>query len=521
MATKVNKKMSQAILLVRVSTTTQEIETQKQELIDYAVADGYSKKDLIIIAGEGASAIKLNDLYLREVQELYDTIEDNKNITAVYAWEISRIGRNEVILMQIKNFLIEHKTQLVIKHPSLRLLNNDGSVNTGVELAFSLFATMSKQEMIIKKERFARAKERNRKEQRFNGGHVKFGYRLDKEKHYEPDPVDAEHVREMYRLYTEEDWTSAAISRHFISLGVLNPQRNKQQETVRMVKILKDVSYLGQKGFPQIISQDLFDKAAAKIASHRWRHDPTHVYFAKGILRDKLDGTVLAGSINNCVYNHRYTDNNYTLNLNAVDFAIWFSACFLYNSHISTEAKVNVVEYKKLIDDNEIKIANLQGQLVENGKQIDRAMDLNIMRPEHFTTEKLNATINRIEKENKRIEKEIAELQTDNTRYRQFLDGEQKPKYINLTDELTDTYKKEVIDSVLESFTVTKVEKGKFIFHAVNKIGYIDGSYWIYQVSGSRYHLYFVDARGASIELTKEAKKMVRFERKRYDRKKK
>lgn len=516
---KVNKNMGQAILLVRISTTTQEIESQKKELIDYAIADGYEREDLIVIEGEGASAIKLNDLYLREVQELYDTVEGNPNVTAVYAWEISRIGRNEVILMQIKNFLIEHKVQLAIKNPSLRLLNNDGSVNAGVELAFSLFATMSKQEMIIKKERFARAKERNRKEQKFNGGHVKFGYRLDVEKHYEPDPEESEYVREMYRLYTEDDWTSAAISRHFISLGVLNPQKNKQQETVRMVKILKDTSYLGENGFPKIISQKLFDAAAAKIASHRKRHNPNHVYFGKGILRDKIDGTVLAGSIPNCVYNHRYTDNNYTLNLNAVDFAIWFSANFMYNSMLSRDAKVNQKEYAQLIQQNETKITNLQAQVEENHKQIDRAIEMNIARPKYFTIEKMDATIKRIEKENKRLETEIADLQTDNTRYRQFLDNGGKPKYVNLTDELTDTFKKEVIDTVLEAFYVVKVSKGVFEFHAVNKIGYLDNSYWIYTVAGNRYHLYLVDARGVKLEMTNEVKKRPRFERKRYDRK--
>lgn len=512
--------MGQAILLVRVSTTTQEIETQKQELIEYAIADGYAREDLIIIEGEGASAIKLNDLYLREVQELYDTVESNPNVTAVYAWEISRIGRNEVILMQIKNFLIEHKVQLAIKTPPLRLFNSVGDVDLGVDLAFSLMATMSKQEMIIKKERFARARERNRKEQRFNGGHVKFGYRLDKEKRYEPDPVDSEYVREMYRMYTEDDMTSAAISRHFISLGVLNPQRNRQQETVRMVKILKDTSYIGQNGFPQIVSQELFDAAAAKIASHRWRRDPTHVYFGKGILRDKIDGTVLAGSIPNCVYNHRYTDNDYTLNLNAVDFAIWFSSCFMYNSMLHRDAKTNKQEYGRLIQENETKISNLQAQVEENGKQIDRAIEMNIARPKYFTIEKMDATIKRIEKENKRIETEIADLQTDNTRYRQFLNDGGKPKYVNLNDELTDTFKKEVIDTVLEAFYVLKTAKGKYEFHAVNKIGYMDNSYWVYEVSGNRFHLYFVDARGVRLDMSDEVRKHPRFVRKRYDRKK-
>ena len=43
------------ILLVRISTTRQEIETQRKELEELAVSDGHDKQDLKIIEGVGAS----------------------------------------------------------------------------------------------------------------------------------------------------------------------------------------------------------------------------------------------------------------------------------------------------------------------------------------------------------------------------------------------------------------------------------------------------------------------------------
>ena len=70
--------MAKGIILTRTSTTRQEIESQKQELIDYAIADGYKKNDLIIIEGVGASATKLNDVYLAEIEKLYNTIKNDK-----------------------------------------------------------------------------------------------------------------------------------------------------------------------------------------------------------------------------------------------------------------------------------------------------------------------------------------------------------------------------------------------------------------------------------------------------------
>ena len=184
-----------AIVLLRVSTDRQEIETQRKDLKKLARQDGYSESDLIFIEGIGASAIKLNAEYLREINELYNTIENDKSINAVYAWEISRIGRNESKLFEIKNFLIQHKIQLVIFKPSLRLLNADGSVNSGIELAFTLFATMSKQEMEVRMERFARGKARNKLEGKYNGGRIKLGYRLTKDKYFEINPDTVELVR--------------------------------------------------------------------------------------------------------------------------------------------------------------------------------------------------------------------------------------------------------------------------------------------------------------------------------------
>jgi len=48
-----------AILLVRVSSDSQEFEEQKHSLIQYSNQFGYKEKDLIIIENE-ESAIKLN-----------------------------------------------------------------------------------------------------------------------------------------------------------------------------------------------------------------------------------------------------------------------------------------------------------------------------------------------------------------------------------------------------------------------------------------------------------------------------
>lgn len=66
-----------------------------------AHADGYADSDIEIIGKCGASAIKLDDAYMENLNELYGRIESG-DVAVVYAWAIDRIGRDEVVLMQLK-----------------------------------------------------------------------------------------------------------------------------------------------------------------------------------------------------------------------------------------------------------------------------------------------------------------------------------------------------------------------------------------------------------------------------------
>ncbi len=141
--------MSKAIIWCRVSTTEQEFETQKVELIDRAKKDGFAQEELIVIGEAGASAIKMNDLYQREVNQLLTAIDTDPEITTIYVWEVSRLARNEVAFYQMKDKIIKSRIQLICNVPQLRLLDDDGEVNTGAEITLNLLVTLATQEMEI------------------------------------------------------------------------------------------------------------------------------------------------------------------------------------------------------------------------------------------------------------------------------------------------------------------------------------------------------------------------------------
>ena len=275
------------ILIYRTSTDRQESEEQLKETLEYA--GSFGARNIVEIGGEGLSAIKLDDQYVKTIEKVFDLIDEG-DIECVYAWSIDRIGRNEELLMKFKNRLIAAGVQLRIKNPTLQLLNDDGSVNSGMEIAFSLFATMSKQEMELKKKRFKRTKDRNKREGKYNGGRIKFGYSVDKDGYYYPDPVNGEHVRDIFRMYAETPASISYITKVYVERGVFTTSLKTAEALIN--RMLKDKGYIGQTFYPRLVDDGTFSLVQEKLKEYRIvpknRYEQTP-YYCYGVLYD-LDG---------------------------------------------------------------------------------------------------------------------------------------------------------------------------------------------------------------------------------------
>ena len=108
-----------------------------------------------------------------------------------------------LILYSIRDYLVAKKIQLIILNPYVRLLTEDRTqVDTTANIVFSLFATISENEMSIKKERFQRAKkEMKQKGQKFGGATI-FGYEKNKEKKCVPHPLYSKIIVDIYNYTT-------------------------------------------------------------------------------------------------------------------------------------------------------------------------------------------------------------------------------------------------------------------------------------------------------------------------------
>jgi DNA invertase Pin-like site-specific DNA recombinase len=76
---------------------------------------------------EKVSGAKKNE-ERKELMAMMEYIKLNK-ISKVLTWELSRIGRNAIMVLQVIELLNEAKVSLYIKNNNLETLNTDGTVN--------------------------------------------------------------------------------------------------------------------------------------------------------------------------------------------------------------------------------------------------------------------------------------------------------------------------------------------------------------------------------------------------------
>lgn len=428
------------VLWCRVSTFQQEYERQKKELIEMATKDGFEEKNQIIIGSAGASAIKLNELYLKEVDELIKTINSDNNVTTIYLWELSRLARNEKKFHEIKEKLEKRKIQLIVKKPSLQLLNEDGSVNNGIELAFSLLITLAKQEMEIKKERFKSGKIQKASLGIWVGGNLSYGYTTNETKHIVLNESEAQYVRYIFQSYINgksqrqlaDEFYKKGVS---ITLSLINRILHNERYTGKSFKFkydeldennkLKESNL--ERSYPKIISIEDFEKCQEISKKNNVKPKAKNVYYADGILICPSCGgrcNVQKTSYHCFNAHNKYMKygiredskdkedklknqctNKLNLSVNVLDSLLWNEVKWRECSLLQSKEKKEIENYELEIEEekNKIEVANKHLKKVKKKKQ--NATDLYI--EDDIDKDYYYDLKSKIEKERKKYNDEI------------------------------------------------------------------------------------------------------------------
>ena len=295
--------MKTILCVIRTSTEEQETASQKKDMLEFCISRGFKEEDIEWIEVAGASARKQNEKYVQMIALIKSTILNNPDIKNCALWHLNRLGRVDSILVEMKNWFIENHIQVYVKNPSLTLLNSDGSVNSGTEIAWGLFATMVKQDTEEIFAKMRRGKKRNSEQMKFNGGcETRFGYRVDNSGYIVPDVKESKLVKLIYDEYVTGKWSAIKLAKELKSRGI--KQRNDKDITwIFVSKVLSDTAYIGytdndnaksHQKFTPIIDQDIWEKVKMIRENHifkRTSKESKRTSFGVGVLKCSCCGS--------------------------------------------------------------------------------------------------------------------------------------------------------------------------------------------------------------------------------------
>lgn len=360
------------IIWVRCSTERQEIESQKKETIEYAQS---LKFDEFIVVGKlGASAYKVNKLYLQMIERMKELILADKEIKAVVCWHLNRMARQEKMATDIKDFLVENKVQLYVREPSIKLLKDNGEVDDGAELVYNIFSTMSKQQVKELRDKIKRAKKRDKALHKFIGGAtLAFGYKVDENNMVVPDEKSAEIVNTIYNLYGTGEYSYTTLVKE------INERYGTNWGWYYMKNILDTTRYYDETKYPAIISKLQYEKAAQQRKNCTSRPAQSkHFHFANRLIKCPICGRGYTGNIRDyrCTKVLEHKDRATTISIPNLDGILWTIAQHLESQKLlKTTAKDEYIKNKAVLED---KIKSVGQSLTRLEKKAERGKKLAI-----------------------------------------------------------------------------------------------------------------------------------------------
>ena len=348
-----NKKI---IILSRISTSVQHIESQTNDLVNEAIRLGYPKSKHIIIEGV-ESAIKLQEFERQTLNKMKYYIEHDKDVDCVICWEPSRLSRQQKTLYSIRDYLIDHKIQLYIINPYMRLFNDDRTqIDTTASIVFSVFSTLAENEMMIKKERFMRAKNELTKQGKKSAGSVIFGYMKDKDKKCVPHPLHSKIISDLFNHYITHEDTSLHETYQYASSKwpELFPTVEYKKAQHKIRHFFDTTLYsTGNWCYPPLISQETMDKVKEKMAGARCqaRYNSKLELLGRGKVRCKHCGNIMTGCGGNVNAYCCSTDKLHSLQINfkALDWLIWEEVKVAANIASTIDNSTKVIEVSNQI----------------------------------------------------------------------------------------------------------------------------------------------------------------------------
>lgn len=459
--------MARAIILSRVSTTEQSLDSQTQAIMNEAKKEGFIESDLIIIE-EKESAIKLSEEERRGLNRMKAEITADPTITHVFIYELSRLSRRQLVLFSIRDFLISKNIQLVCCTPYFKLLEN-GKMSQTANLMFSIFASMAESEMSLKQERMMRGKLYNKAHGKNSGHTLLYGYASYEDHTIYVDGNKAKDIIEIFEEYATGKFSLDTLAASLKKKHTI--EDHALYDRSRLAFILKSKAYCGTTEYPQIITEDLFERCEKIRKSNNTTSKKTKESTAlcKRILFDDKGNHLTFIMYKEERYVNAKTTSP-TVKKEAVDEPVWMLAKLLHKNYIDNREAIRKHLKKEIAElEKERNIA------MKNKKRLAISIDtieerlilgkVSKMKAEHLE-EKVREDIKAIDKQLHDIGEKISMKQTmvEQTYEEQGIDYE----------ALSYEEKVKLIQQVIEKVIVTKPSKRKADLRVVPKVSNIE-----------------------------------------------
>lgn len=471
--------MKKCVIFLRVSSQQQDLEYQRNKVVAQAIADGYTKNELVFVEGK-ESAIKLEDEERQTLTQLNDVINSTPSIESVYVFHIDRLSRRVSTILRIKDILLNKGINLVFLNPhKMSTMRKDNGKMVEDELTSMLLMFLSygaQMEMKTKQARIQGTKELMRAQNKVASGKVLFGYcKNPQTKEVEVDEQDGETVRWIFNEYINNGKTASEIYNVLSAQGKLKAKGNSAARSTIM-RILKNKAYTGDFSsddkiqnikYPQIITKEDRDKVFEIIKSRTTgERQNKYLYFGKSIIRLTNNNKIMLSHATNLCYK-MFEDVKCSINVNAMDSIIWKSASNYYSIYKLMDLQKKPEIYKKEIEEAQNNIARINGEINKYKKQIGKLTDL--LLDAKINDDIFTSRSNKINDIIKELNNQKANQQAIITRNQTLINGIDKKKTFNAEDlnTLDDNAKLDIIKEVVKEVQLTLNDDKSFTIKVI------------------------------------------------------
>lgn len=425
-ATNTNNSKRKVIALYRVSTDKQDLTRQQIDLRRALAIDGYDDNEIIEI-GNKESGVLLSMDEREGIATLKQHVEEG-NVDAVYVHELSRLSRRTADTFAIRDYLMQHRVQLVCLNPNIKCFTEGFKIEPTANLVFSVMAGMAENEGFIRKERFRSGKAKNKLLGKSTDGKrtIPYGYMIDSNKYIIPDPDRAPIVRKIFELYATGQY----------SIFTLKKEMEKQGVSLRSEHIngiLAQTKYYDNSPIQPLISVEIYNRCKAiRESNNTWQSKQyKHHYFGAGVLKcaDCGYAFVANGMYYYCLNRAQREareqhpcNNRATAMIKHVDSILWHVARLMELQALKARQEMNVAEVEERIKEIETRIETISSTLISQAETKKKRVVSAWVEGVFDDTEKANR-LNRIAADVNTLKAEVADLNSEKAMLQAQLNG--------------------------------------------------------------------------------------------------